>query len=99
MRISVSIFTPNAFSMRRAISPERSALAFSKLDRAGRETLSAAAAGGHREARRRDDLRTDKIAGMGRILHGHGVYSSLLLVIIFEIQIADFLLCGVDAEC
>src|SRR5207247_6826656 len=44
MRMSVSIFTPNAFSMRRAISPERSAFEFTKLDRAGRETLSAAAA-------------------------------------------------------
>jgi hypothetical protein len=40
----VSIFTPNAFSMRSAISPERSALPFSRLDRAGRETFRAAAA-------------------------------------------------------
>jgi hypothetical protein len=36
--MSVSIFTPKAFSMRSAISPDRSAFALSKLDRAGRET-------------------------------------------------------------
>lgn len=33
MRMSVSIFTPNAFSMRRALSPERSDFEFSKLDK------------------------------------------------------------------
>jgi hypothetical protein len=44
MRISVSILTPNAFSMRSAMSPERSALPFSRLDKAGRDTFSAAAA-------------------------------------------------------
>jgi hypothetical protein len=38
IRMSVSIFTPKAFSMHSAISPERSALLFSKLDRAGRDT-------------------------------------------------------------
>ena len=30
--------TPNAFSMSRAIYPDRSALLFSRLDRAGRDT-------------------------------------------------------------
>src|ERR1700691_1554228 len=44
MRMSVSIFTPKAFSMRSAMSPERDALPFSRLDSAGRETFSAAAA-------------------------------------------------------
>jgi hypothetical protein len=44
MRISVSILTPNAFSMRSAISPERPAFSFSKLDNVGRETPNAAAA-------------------------------------------------------
>jgi hypothetical protein len=44
MRMSVSIFTPKAFSMRSAMSPERDALPFSRLDSAGGETLSAAAA-------------------------------------------------------
>src|SRR5580658_10073489 len=41
IRIRVSIFTPNAFSIRKAISPDRPALLLSRLDRAGRETLSA----------------------------------------------------------
>ena len=38
MRISVSIFGPKAFSIVSAISPDRSALPFKRLDRAGRET-------------------------------------------------------------
>src|SRR5208337_5108812 len=38
------IFTPKAFSMRSAMSPERSALPLSRLDSAGRATRSAAAA-------------------------------------------------------
>jgi hypothetical protein len=42
--MSVSIFTPNAFSIRSAISPDKPALLFNKLDNAGRETPSAAAA-------------------------------------------------------
>jgi hypothetical protein len=37
-RMSVSIFTPKAFSRRSAISPERSALPLSRLDKASRET-------------------------------------------------------------
>jgi hypothetical protein len=41
MRISVSIFKPNAFSMRSAMSPESPALPFNKLDSVGRETPSA----------------------------------------------------------
>jgi len=44
MRIRISIFTPKAFSMRRAISPESAALLLSKLERAGREALRAIAA-------------------------------------------------------
>jgi len=42
--MSVSIFTPKAFVMRSAISPERSALLLSGLDSAGRETRSTAGA-------------------------------------------------------
>ena len=37
MRMRVSILTPKAFSIRSAISPDRSALPLSRLDRAGRE--------------------------------------------------------------
>src|ERR1035437_10309172 len=44
MRMSVSILTPKAFSKRSAISPDRSALPLSRLDRAGRETWSTLAA-------------------------------------------------------
>src|SRR5271166_3361021 len=44
IRMRVSIFTPNAFSIRKAMSPDRSALPFNKLDNAGRDTRSAAAA-------------------------------------------------------
>jgi hypothetical protein len=36
--MSVSIFTPKAFSIRSAMSPDRSALPLSELDGAGRET-------------------------------------------------------------
>src|ERR1035441_2133224 len=35
--MSVSILGPNAFSIRRAISPDKSALPLSRLDSAGRE--------------------------------------------------------------
>src|ERR1017187_3356788 len=44
IRIRVSSFTPKAFSMRRAISPERSDLAFRRLERAGRDTPRTCAA-------------------------------------------------------
>jgi len=43
-RMSMSIFTPKALSIRSAISPDRSALPFSKLERAGRDTRNALAA-------------------------------------------------------
>ena len=42
IRISVSILTPNAFSMRSAFSPGKPALPFGKFDRAGRDTPTAA---------------------------------------------------------
>src|ERR1700686_761035 len=38
MRISVSILGPKAFSILRAISPDKSAFPFNRLDSAGRET-------------------------------------------------------------
>src|SRR5262249_27330682 len=38
MRMRVSMSTPNAFSKRRAMSPDRSALPFRRLERVGRET-------------------------------------------------------------
>jgi hypothetical protein len=72
--MSVSIFIPKAFSMRSAMSPERAALPFSRLDRAGRETRSAIAAavtvrpaGCH--------FGPDEISGMARVLHRHGIFT------------------------
>src|SRR5713226_8103075 len=44
MRMRVSILTPKAFSMRRAMLPESEAWPFRRLDKAGRETRNAAAA-------------------------------------------------------
>jgi hypothetical protein len=44
MRISVSIETPNAFSMRSAISGDNAARSFSRADSAGRVTPNALAA-------------------------------------------------------
>jgi len=44
MRMRVSILTPKAFSIRRAMLPESAALPFRRLDKAGRETCNAAAA-------------------------------------------------------
>ena len=38
MSHNLPIFTPEAFSMRSAISPDRPALPFSRLERAGRDT-------------------------------------------------------------
>src|SRR5208337_247490 len=97
MRMSVSIFTPNAFSMRSAMSPERSALPFSRLDSAGRETLSAAAAAvTDRPAGWIISVRI-KSPGWGGFFMGMA-FTPSLLVIILQIDVADFTLCNVDAE-
>ena len=39
----------------------------------------------YREARRLDNLRSDEISGMGRVLHGHGI-NSFFLVVVFQIH-------------
>ena len=70
--MSVSIFTPKAFSMR---SRRRD-----------------------RQTGRNDDLRPDEISGMGRVFHSHSIFS-FFLVVVFQIHITDFVLCGVDAKC
>jgi hypothetical protein len=44
MRMSVSIVGPNASSIRRPISPDRSASPLSRLESAGRETCKTSAA-------------------------------------------------------
>jgi hypothetical protein len=40
MRMRVSIFTPKAFSMRSAMSPDSPARPFSKVEKTGRDTWS-----------------------------------------------------------
>ena len=69
----VSIFTPKAFSIRSAISPERSALPLSRLGRGAGNMKRGRRR--YREARRLDNLRPNEISGTGRVLHTHGVYS------------------------
>jgi antitoxin VapB len=61
--------------MRSAISPDRSALPLSRLDSAGRETLSAVATRNHQPSSF-DNFRPNEIAGVGRILHRHDVSPS-----------------------
>src|SRR6202011_3752746 len=95
MRMSVSIFTPKAFSMRSAMSPERSALPLSRLDRAGRETCSAAAAAvTERRAGTIISVRI-KSPGWGGFFIGI-VLTPFILVVIFQIHVADFTFCDVD---
>src|SRR5579875_1019737 len=95
--MSVSIFTPKAFSMRSAMSPERPALPLSRLESAGRETWSAAAAAvTDKPAGSIISVRI-KSPGWGGFFIGMAVAPSVL-VIVFQIQVADFEFCGVDAE-
>src|SRR5438876_7536385 len=97
MRMSVSIFTPNAFSMRSAMSPERSALPFNRLDSAGRETLRAAAAAvTDRPAGWIISVRM-KSPGWGGLFIGMA-FAPSALVIVFQINGADFMFHSVDAE-
>src|ERR1700688_4786396 len=94
--MSVSIFTTKAFSMRSAMSPERSALPLSRLDSAGRETRSAAAAAvTERPAGSIISVRM-KSPGWGGFFKG--IVSSSLMII-FQVDIADFPLYNVDAKC
>src|ERR1035441_7468662 len=97
MRMSVSILIPKAFSMRRAISPERLALPFRRLDKAGRETCSAGAASvTDRPAGSMISVRM-KSPGCGGFFMGM-VGCSCVSVVIFQIYVADFALGGVNAK-
>src|ERR1019366_6393318 len=97
MRRSVSIFTPNAFSMRSAMFPDRLALPFSKLDSVGRETRSAAAAAvTERPAGAIISVRM-KSPGWGGFFMGMAIASSVL-VIIFQVHVVDGALRAVDAK-
>src|SRR5208283_4808734 len=96
------ILTPKAFSRRNAMLPDRPALPFSKLERAGRETRSAAAAAvTERPAGSMISVRM-KSPGWGGFFKGMVAYSACpvkSLVIVFQIHVADFALRSVDAEC
>src|ERR1700674_2733757 len=93
----VSIFTPKAFSMRSAMSPDRSALPLSRLDSAGRETRRAAAA-----------AVTDKPAGwMISVRMKSPGWDGFFIGIAFApycpsdslpVYVVDFAPCDVDAE-
>jgi hypothetical protein len=67
MRIKVSIRTPNAFSMRSAISPERSALPIQQRGKSGPGHLERFGRVRDGEADRLYDLGADEIAGVGWI--------------------------------
>src|SRR5216683_3428436 len=97
MRMRVFILTPNAFSMRRAMLPERAALPFRRLDKAGRETRKAAAAAvTERPAGSMISVRM-KSPGCGGFFMAM-VIAPLILMIVFQVQIVDFTMRGVYAE-
>src|SRR5690348_10522859 len=97
IRISVSTFTPKAFSMRSAMSRERSALPLRRFDNAGRETWSAAAAAvTDRPAGWIISVRM-KSPGWGGFFMGMA-RSPPLLMVVFQIQLADFVFYRVDTE-
>src|SRR5260370_33940499 len=87
IRIRVSIFTPNAFSMRSAISPERLAFPFNKPESAGRDTPSTfAAAVTDNSAGSTISVRM-KSPGCGGFFRGISVSNHL--VVVFQFQFAD----------
>src|SRR5712692_11540888 len=97
MRMRVSILTPKAFSMRRAMLPESEAWPFRRLDKAGRETRKAAAAAvTERPAGSIISVRM-KSPGCGGFFMAM-VIAPLILMIVFQIQIVDFEIRSVDAE-
>jgi hypothetical protein len=84
--MSVSIRTPKAFSMRNAMSPERSALPLSRLREGGPGNVKRRRRPCHRQASRDDNLRPDETSGMERVLYRHGL-GSFVLVVIFQIHV------------
>src|SRR5258708_2904616 len=89
IRIRVSIFTPNAFSMRSAISPERLAFPFNKLESAGRDTPSAIAAAVTDNPVGSTISVRMKSPGCGGFFRGISV--SIHLMVVFKIQFVDIL--------
>src|SRR5580698_9996663 len=95
--MSVSIFTSNAFSIRSAISPDRSALPFSRLERAGRETRRTLAAAVTDKPRGSTISVRMKSPGWGGFAIRITI-SPCLLVVVLEIHIIYFVFGGVDPE-
>src|SRR5947209_6018036 len=93
----VSILTPKAFSIRRAILPESAALPFKRLDKAGREICKAAAAAVTESPAGSMISVRMKSPGCGGFFMAM-VIAPLMLMIVFQIQIADFTIRGVYAE-
>jgi len=82
--MSVSIFTPKAFSIRSAISPERSALPFSMLD-SGPGNPKSGRRRRYRQTRGLDNFCPNEIAGMGRVLHRQFAFTPFVLMVVFPI--------------
>src|SRR5579871_937746 len=95
MRIKVSIFTPKAFSMRKAISPDKPELLFNSVDKVGRETFrTRAAAVTDKPLASMISVRM-KSPGCGGFSMGTGVFS---LVIVLKVHFVDLVARGVDAK-
>jgi hypothetical protein len=93
----VSIFGPKAFSILRAISPERSAFPFKRLERAGRETRKTfAAAVTDKPSGSMISVRINS-PGCGGLNIGMASIS-LGSVIILEVHVADFALGALNPE-
>jgi hypothetical protein len=95
--MSVSILTPKAFSMRRAILPESAALPFKRLDKAGRETCKAAAAAVTESPAGSMISVRMKSPGCGGFFMAIGIALSTLMIV-FQIQVADFAIRRVNAK-
>jgi hypothetical protein len=68
--MSVSIFTPKAFSMRSAISPERVSLAVKQAGESGPGNPKSGRRRRYRQARRLDNFRQMKSPGWGGFFIG-----------------------------
>src|SRR5258708_37870728 len=97
MRMRVSILTPKAFSIRRAMLPESAALPFKRLDKAGREICKAAAAAVTESPAGSMISVRMKSPGCGGFFMAMGIAPSMLMIV-FQIQIVDFTIRSVNAE-
>src|SRR5258706_7849330 len=96
MRMRVSILTPKAFSIRSAISPERLALPFNRLDRVGRETCRTRAAAVTERPRGSMISVRMKSPGWGGLSVRIGRDPPLMIVL--KIQVADLSFFNIDPK-